>query len=257
MEPTHKTPRPRHEPHVITPKWLFRKVERTLDAIQQGSDILGTIRNVAEHMTVNFGDELGILGGRVYRLDDTEYELMETFGSARGTAAGRRVPRHYAAIEAMLDSGLVVMDRNAPELDPELEAQLGTATRFAAVSVADGEYLISFDVVPDRGSVEDLRASLNIVRLAINQKLHRSRYEEHHPGRTPDPELDPARSGRRATPTSTSPASRDPPRRSAATSTTTSRSPPRCSTSRSPTPPATACRRRCRCATSTWGCAWG
>ena len=178
MEPTHKTPRPRHEPHVITPKWLFRKVERTLDAIQQGSDILGTIRNVAEHMTVNFGDELGILGGRVYRLDDTEYELMETFGSARGTAAGRRVPRRYAAIEAVLDSGLVVMDRNAPELDPELEAQLGTATRFAAVSVADGEYLISFDLVPDQGSIEDLRAPLNIVRLAITQKLHRSRYEE-------------------------------------------------------------------------------
>jgi sigma-B regulation protein RsbU (phosphoserine phosphatase) len=178
MTPADRPRKPRHEPHVITPKWLFRKVERTLDAIQQGSDMLGTIRNVAEHMTVNFGAELGILGGRVYRLDDNEYELLETFGSARGTPAGRRVPRRYAAIEAVLDSGLVVMDRNAPELDPELEAQLGTATRFAAVSVADGEYLISFDLVPGHGSVEELRAPLNIVRLAITQKLHRSRYEE-------------------------------------------------------------------------------
>ena len=178
MSPTKTVRKVRHEPHVSTPKWLFRKVERTLDAIEQGSNMLGTIRNVAEHMTVNFGNDLGIVGGRVYRLDDNEYELMETFGSARGTAAGRRVPRRYAAIEAVLDSGLVVMDRNAPELDSELEAQLGTATRFAAVSVADGEYLISFDLVPGQGSVEDLRAPLNIVRLAISQKLQRSRYEE-------------------------------------------------------------------------------
>jgi serine phosphatase RsbU (regulator of sigma subunit) len=178
MSPAPTGRKERHEPRVTTPKWLFRKVERTLDAIEQGSDILGTIRNVAEHMTANFGTDLGILGGRVYRLDDNEYELLETFGSARGTPTGRRVPRRYAAIEAVLDSGLVVMDRNAPELDPELEAQLGTGKRFAAVSVADGEYLISFDLVPGQGSVEDLRAPLNIVRLAISQKLQRSRYEE-------------------------------------------------------------------------------
>ncbi len=160
-----------------TPKSLFRKVERTLDAIEQGSDILGTIRNVAEHMTVNFRADLGILGGRVYRLDDTEYELVETFGSGRGTPLGTRVPRSYAAIEAVLDSGLVVMDRNAPELDPQLEAQLGTRERFAAVSISDGDYLISFDVVPGQGNIEELRAPLNIVRLAISQKLQRTRYE--------------------------------------------------------------------------------
>jgi serine phosphatase RsbU (regulator of sigma subunit) len=167
----------RAEQPASTPKSLFRKVERTLDAIEQGSDILGTIRNVAEHMAVNFRADLGILGGRVYRLDDNEYELVETFGTGRGTPLGTRVPRSYAAIEAVLDSGLVVMDRNAPELDPELEAQLGTRERFAAVSIADGEYLISFDVVPGQGQLRELRAPLNIVRLAINQKLQRERYE--------------------------------------------------------------------------------
>jgi len=178
MSPKRDDTSSRPAPPIGTPKWLFRKVERTLDAIQQGSDIVGTIRNVAEHMTTNFGNDLGITGGRVYRADDLEYELLDTFGSARGTLAGQRVSRRYAAIEAVLDSGIVVMDRNAPELDPEIEAQLGTATRFAAVSVADGEYVISFDLVPGHGSVEDLRAPLNIVRLAISQKLQRSRYEE-------------------------------------------------------------------------------
>jgi serine phosphatase RsbU (regulator of sigma subunit) len=177
MTTRRKSDQSRPEPQVSTPKSLFRKVERTLDAIEHGSDILGTIRNVAEHMTVNFRGDLGILGGRVYRLDDNEYELVEAFGTARGTPLGTRVPRAYAAIEAVLDSGLVVMDRNAPELDPEIEAQLGTREQFVAVSISDGEYLVSFDLVPGQSNIEELRAPLNIVRLAINQKLQRERLE--------------------------------------------------------------------------------
>jgi sigma-B regulation protein RsbU (phosphoserine phosphatase) len=162
---------------VSTPKSLFRRVERTLDAIEHAGDILGTIRNVTSYMTVNFRDDLGILGGRIYRLDGNEYELVQVFGTADPGALATRVPREYAAIEAVLDSGLVVMARNAPELDPSLEAHLGTRERFAAIAVADGDYLISFDVDPGRGSTEDLQSSLNIVRLAVNQKLRQERFE--------------------------------------------------------------------------------
>lgn len=161
-----------------TPKSLFRRVERTLDAIENAEDILGTIRNVTSYMTVNFREDLGIVGGRIYRLDGNEYELVQVFGTADPAPIGTRVPPGYAPIEAALDSGLVVMARNAPELDPALEAQLGTGERFAAVAVADGDYLISFDLDPARGSVEDLQSSLNIVRLAINQKLRQERFEE-------------------------------------------------------------------------------
>ena len=162
---------------VSTPKSLFRRVERTLDAIEHAGDILGTIGNVTSYMTANFRDDLGILGGRIYRLEGSEYDLVQVFGTADAGAIGMRVPREYAAIEAVLDSGLVVMARNAPELDPSLEAHLGTRERFAAIAVADGDYLISFDVDPARGSTEDLQSSLNIVRLAINQKLRQERFE--------------------------------------------------------------------------------
>ncbi len=161
-----------------TPKSLFRRVERTLDTIEHAGDILGTIRNVASYMTANFRDDLGIVGGRIYRLDEDEYDLVHVFGTADSATIGTRVPARYAAIEAALDSGTVVMARNAPELDPALEAQLGTRERFAAVAVADGDYLISFDVDSGLGSLEDLQSSLNIVRLAINQKLRQERFEE-------------------------------------------------------------------------------
>jgi sigma-B regulation protein RsbU (phosphoserine phosphatase) len=161
-----------------TPKSLFRRVERTLDAIEHAGDILGTIRNVTSYMTVNFRDDLGIVGGRIYRLDGHEYELVQVFGTADPAPIGTHVPQEYAPIEAVLDSGLVVMARSAPGLDPALEAQLGTGERFAAIAVADGNYIISFDVDPARGSLEDLQSSLNIVRLAINQKLRQERFEE-------------------------------------------------------------------------------
>jgi sigma-B regulation protein RsbU (phosphoserine phosphatase) len=160
-----------------TAKSLFRRVEKTLDAIEHGEDILGTIRNVAGYMTANFRDDLGILGGRIYRADEDAYELVQVFGNATDGALGTRIPRDYAAIEAALDSGLTVMARSAPQLDAALEAQLGTRERFAAIAVADGDYLVSFDVDPASGSVEDLQSSLNIVRLAINQKLRQDRYE--------------------------------------------------------------------------------
>jgi phosphoserine phosphatase RsbU/P len=161
---------------VSTAKSLFRRIERTLDVIERAEDITGTIRNVADYMTANFRTDLGITGGRIYRLDANDYELLQTFGTATPAAVGTRVPRDYAPTEVALESGLVVMDRNAPELDPHLEDRLGTRERFAAISVADGDYLISFDVIPDRSSTEDLQASLNIVRLAINQKLREEKF---------------------------------------------------------------------------------
>lgn len=161
-----------------TPKSLFRRVEKTLGTIERGADILATIRNVADHMVRDFREPLGMVGGRIYQLRDNEYELVHTFGSASSHPVGIRVPRTYAAIEALVDSGVVVMDLAAPGVDPELEARLGTHARFAAIAVADGEYLVSFDLAPSSGSTEDLRASLNIVRLAINQKLRQERFEE-------------------------------------------------------------------------------
>jgi sigma-B regulation protein RsbU (phosphoserine phosphatase) len=175
VNPTKSTGTNPAEDRGSTSKSLFRRVERALDAIEHGADILATVRNVAEYMTANFQHDLGILGGRIYRLDENEYELVGGFGSAVGAPIGVRVPADYAAIDWVVDNGLVVMDRNAPGLDPEIERQLGTRERWAAINVAEGDYVLAFDVRPGIESEEDLRASLNIVRLAINQKLRQER----------------------------------------------------------------------------------
>lgn len=161
-----------------SPKSLFRRVAKTLSAINRGETPLATIRAAAEHMVRNFREELGLLGGRIYRLEDTEYQLVETFGQTQKAELGIRVPQNYPPVQELLDHSLVVMNRNASGSDTRLEELLGTGKRFAAIASEEGNYLISFDVDPSQSSEEELAASLNIVRLAITQKLREERFHE-------------------------------------------------------------------------------
>ena len=45
---------------------LLKNVEKTLEAIEGGEDVLVTIVSVGEAIVRNFRSELGILGGRLY-----------------------------------------------------------------------------------------------------------------------------------------------------------------------------------------------
>lgn len=161
-----------------SPKSLFRRVAKTLSAIHKEETPLATIRAAAEHMVGNFRGELGLLGGRIYRLEGTYYELVGTFGQTQKVELGIRVPQSYPSVEELLDRGLIVMNRNAPGLDSRLEALLGTGERFAAIALDEGNYVISFDVDPSPSNEQELAASLNIVRLAIAQKLREERFNE-------------------------------------------------------------------------------
>jgi sigma-B regulation protein RsbU (phosphoserine phosphatase) len=67
------------------------------------------------------------------------------------------------------------MRRDDPRLDQRLEADLRTRECFAAIAVADARYVLSFDVEPAGDENENIVATLNIIRLAINQKLREER----------------------------------------------------------------------------------
>ncbi len=147
-------------------------MERALETIARGSTPLETIRETAGTLVDSFAEDLGIRGGRVYARDDSgDYELVATFGEAAKSPIGLQVSRQYHPIERLLDECCVVMELSDTGLDRDLEAELGTRDQFAAIVVADGGYALSFDVVDPETNKEDLLATLNIVRLAINQKL--------------------------------------------------------------------------------------
>ena len=154
---------------------LFRRIERALETISLGSTPLETIHRAADFIAENFAEDLGIRGGRIYAQDDGSYELVETFGDASRDPIGLRVWKTYPPFEQLLDMGSVVMRRDDTRLDQRLEADLGTREWFAAIAVADAHYVLSFDVESLDADHDDLVATLNIIRLAVNQKLREER----------------------------------------------------------------------------------
>lgn len=155
---------------------LFHRVENALETIALASTPLETIHATAEFLAAHFADDLGITGGRIYRHSDGSYELVMGFGNATHAPIGLRVWKTYAPFEQMLDTGMVIMNRDDTRLDPGLEKELGTRQYFAAIAVSDGDYVLSFDVEsPPGDDHEDLHRTLNIIRLAVNQKLREER----------------------------------------------------------------------------------
>jgi sigma-B regulation protein RsbU (phosphoserine phosphatase) len=157
-----------------TGKLLFRRVEKALEAIETETNPSATIMRTAETVIEQFRDTLGVRGGRLWERRDGGYELTRTFGDVPAIAPGLFIPEDYPPIQAVLDSGVEVMDLNAPGVDADLEKRLG-AERFAAIAVGNDEYVLSFTVDP-AAHEEDLLAALGILRHAVDQKLRQDRY---------------------------------------------------------------------------------
>ena len=158
-------------------KKLLAQVERTLEQIESAESTRFTIEQLAETIAVNFRDELGITGGRIYEANDQgNYELVSRFGAVRSGALGIVVRKEYKPLELVLENGVVVMDPTDPGVDPVLEEQLG-ARRFAAIAAGETHsHIIAFDVAPEM-SRDDVLFSLNIIRYSMNQRLRAERYE--------------------------------------------------------------------------------
>jgi sigma-B regulation protein RsbU (phosphoserine phosphatase) len=157
-----------------TGKSLFRKVEKAIQAIESSPDVPSAIARTASAVIEHFREDLGVRGGRLYERRDGGYELTRTFGGARPVVTGIFVPDAYPPVQRVLDDGVAVMDLAAPGVDPEFERRLDV-DRFAAIAVADDQYILSFSVDPSAAE-EDLMASLGILRHAVDQKLRQDRF---------------------------------------------------------------------------------
>ncbi len=158
---------------------LFRRMERALETITGASTPLETIRQTAQFLVESFSEDLGMTGGRIWARDDAgSYELVDTFGTVTRAPLGLKIPADYHPFERLFEEGCVSMGLSDAGLDVSLESEIGTRDHFAAIMVADRRYALSFDVAPDKATSDDLIAILNIVRLAINQKVREERMYE-------------------------------------------------------------------------------
>ncbi|HUP65295.1 MAG TPA: PP2C family protein-serine/threonine phosphatase [Thermoanaerobaculia bacterium] len=157
-------------------KSLLTQVQKTLDRLETTGDATHTVAQLAEAVARDFRDELGMTGGRLYECRDEGYLLVHRFGEQSGPAEmGIEVSAKYKPMELTLENGIVVMDPTDPAVDPVLEERLG-ARRFAAISVGDEKWVLSFDVSPEQ-SRDDILFSLNLIRYALNQQLRTEHFE--------------------------------------------------------------------------------
>jgi len=154
---------------------LMKKVEQLVATLDGAEDEGSTIQSLIESIVVNFRDELGIYGGRLYRRRGAFYVLSGIFGDAKEVPRGLKVPVTYPPVELLIEDGAVYMDADDPRIDKTLEDLLGVQ-RFAAIEVGDGEHILAFNVAAANNR-DDVLFSLGIVRHAVNQKLRRERME--------------------------------------------------------------------------------
>jgi serine phosphatase RsbU (regulator of sigma subunit) len=154
---------------------LMKKVEQLVATLDGAEDEGSTIQSLIESIVVNFRDELGIYGGRLYRRRGAFYVLSGIFGDAKEVPRGLKVPVTYPPVELLIEDGAVYMDADDPRIDKTLEDLLGVQ-RFAAIEVGDGEHILAFNVAAGNNR-DDVLFSLGIVRHAVNQKLRRERME--------------------------------------------------------------------------------
>lgn len=153
---------------------LIKRVEHVAQEIEQAEDQGMTAQALAEAILTRFRRQLGLAGGRVYRRDGDEFELVATFGDAVAVRRPLRVPSSYEPIQILEDRGAVYMEADDERIDPELERKLG-AQGFAAIQV-DADVILAFDVLPG-ADPDQVLYSLGILRHSITQRLREERLQ--------------------------------------------------------------------------------
>ena len=160
-------------PRPVDYRELMKQVEQVVADIERADNIGDTIRTVIDGVIHRFRQELGILGGRLYRRQGRSYHLRTTFGEAKEAPPGLKVGRDYEPIQRVLREGAVYMTPDDPEVDPAFEERVG-AREFAAIEVGEEKYILAFDVAAETHR-DDVLFSLGILRHALNQKIRQER----------------------------------------------------------------------------------
>lgn len=156
-------------------KALYRKIERTLDEIEEFDNTAGLLSAVLASLVHEYEEELGFRGGRLYERHEDSLVLCCVAGSG-GAPERYRVPIDYPPVKRLLAEGLIIMGHGDPGFDEKIEGPIGV-TKFAAIAVGEERsHAISFSI---RGEIRELQLlySLTAVRHVINMKLRQDRLE--------------------------------------------------------------------------------
>jgi sigma-B regulation protein RsbU (phosphoserine phosphatase) len=154
---------------------FWRKIDGTLDTIHARRDVKATLDLILTTLLRDFRQDLHLVAGRLYeRIEDTNYVLRSWHGEHQPDKLGYAIPITYAAVQALLERGLVVMKESDPEFDPNIEDPLGV-TAFAAMTVGDdNRWILSFSIEGEYDR-ERLLYLLSAVQHTVTQKIRAAR----------------------------------------------------------------------------------
>jgi sigma-B regulation protein RsbU (phosphoserine phosphatase) len=156
---------------------LHKKLETTLANIQQSEEIHATLQEILDTLVRDFGQDLGLLGGRLYQKQGKKYVLLAQSGRGRRARRGFSVPTSYRPLERLAQQGYVFSRKGDPDFDPRIEGPLGIRA-YAAIGIGErNRYLISFNL-RRRFAEEQIIYALNTVRHVVNMKIQQERLED-------------------------------------------------------------------------------
>lgn len=154
---------------------LYKKLERTLNAIEEAPDVAATVRSLLARILASFGEELGLSAGRFYHLYGDRYVLSQVEGDG-AHPEGFSLPLDYVPVARVRSEGYVLMRHTDPGIRHDIEAAL-RVDHFAAICFGQKrEYIISF-TLDAKHDPEQVLYSLNAVRHVCDLKLRQSRME--------------------------------------------------------------------------------
>lgn len=148
---------------------LFRVVEKTLSTLVFTENIKENVIQSAQVILRDLKDELGLQSARIYQRIGNKYKIIEALGESKNIHIGFSLPINYFPIEQTLENGISLMDLSTPGVNVEIEKSLGIS-QFAAISIADGLFLIGFSF-KEGAQREEIYQGLNVLRHTINFRL--------------------------------------------------------------------------------------
>jgi sigma-B regulation protein RsbU (phosphoserine phosphatase) len=154
---------------------LFSKLEETLGQIERSDDAVATLATIVTSIVKNFGEDLGLLAGRLYARANDHFVLQADYPVTR-KHRGFRIPVSYEPVQQLLRQGFVFYAPDDPALDPRIEEALGVRT-FAAIRFSGTpQQLVAFGL-RDSSDRDHVVIMLNTIRHAVNMKLRKQRLE--------------------------------------------------------------------------------
>jgi len=154
---------------------LLKKLEKTLEKIEESPSIASMLHTIVESIVVGLGPEIGITGGRIYEQTNSHYQIVSQAGNPQAPA-DLSISMDYEAIQRLRRDGQVFMCPTDSGYDPEIESSLGMRC-FAAISLGDhDEWLISFSLIEPIDE-QHVHYMLTTVYYMANLKIREKRLE--------------------------------------------------------------------------------